>query len=47
MESGRKISVWKYPLRSMVVVYPDEDDIINKGVTDRLAVDEIVTWHGI
>lgn len=27
--------------------YPDEDDIINKYVSDRLALDEMVTWHGI
>jgi hypothetical protein len=26
-----------------LVVYPDENDIINKGVTNRLTVDEIVT----
>jgi hypothetical protein len=27
--------------------YPDEEDIINKGVTDRLALDDMVSWHGI
>ena len=27
--------------------YPDEEDIINKGVTDRLALDDMVTWHDI
>lgn len=27
--------------------YPDEDEIINQYVSDRLALDEMVTWHGI
>jgi len=27
--------------------YPDEEDVINKGVTDRLPLDDMVTWHGI
>ncbi|MBU2498140.1 MAG: nitroreductase [Proteobacteria bacterium] len=27
--------------------YPDEKDIINKSVTERLALGEMVTWHGI
>jgi nitroreductase len=27
--------------------YPDEDDIINKSMTERLTLDEMVTWHGI
>jgi len=27
--------------------YPDEEDIINQGVTDRLALDDRVSWHGI
>ena len=27
--------------------YPDEDAIINKYVSDRLPLDEMVTWHGI
>jgi len=27
--------------------YPDEEDIINEGVTDRLALDDMVTWHDI
>ncbi len=30
-----------------LVVYPDEDDMIKKGVTDRLALNEMVTWYGI
>ena len=27
--------------------YPDMDDVINKQVTERLPLDQIVTWHGI
>jgi hypothetical protein len=27
--------------------YPEEDEIINRYVSDRLALDEMVTWHGI
>ena len=27
--------------------YPDEEDIINWGVTDRLDLDDMVTWFGI
>ena len=27
--------------------YPDGDDIINTSVTERLTLDEMVTWHGI
>ena len=27
--------------------YPDEDQIINKYVTERIPLDEMVTWHGI
>lgn len=27
--------------------YPDEDAIINKYASDRLPLDEIVTWHGL
>lgn len=31
----------------VAIGYPNEDDIINKYVSDRLALDEMVTWHGI
>jgi nitroreductase len=27
--------------------YPDEDQIINKCVSERLPLDEMVTWHGM
>jgi hypothetical protein len=27
--------------------YPDEDAIINKYVSDRYPLDEMVTWQGI
>jgi nitroreductase len=31
----------------LAIGYPDESDIINQSVTDRVALDEIVTWHGM
>jgi nitroreductase len=45
-------SLLNIPASKKIVVgiaigYPDEDDIINKGASDRLALDEMVTWHGI
>jgi nitroreductase len=45
-------SLLKIPPSKKIVVgvsigYPDEEDIINKGVTDRLTLDDMVTWHGI
>jgi nitroreductase len=42
----------KIPASKKIVVgvamgYPDESDIINQSVTDRVDLDEIVTWQGI
>jgi nitroreductase len=42
----------KIPSSKKIVVgvsigYPDGDDIINTYVSDRVALDELVTWHGI
>lgn len=31
----------------LAIGYPDESDVINQSVTDRVTLDEIITWHGI
>jgi nitroreductase len=31
----------------LAIGYPDESDVINQSVTERVALDEIITWHGI
>jgi nitroreductase len=39
--SGKKIVI------GVAIGYPDGEDLINKGASDRLTLDEMVTWHGI
>ncbi len=31
----------------VAIGYPNDDDILNQYVSDRLALDDMVTWHGI
>jgi nitroreductase len=45
-------SLMNIPAHKKIVIglsigYPDENDIVNTSVTERLNLDEMITWHGI
>jgi nitroreductase len=42
-----KIPASKKIVVGLAIGYPDEKDIVNTYISDRVALDELVTWHGI